>query len=244
MRYSLLKNTGNADYTTVKALKRIQSADIIWPDELTDHDILRYASKTCRICRSMEEVLGLCLHMDKKELRVVRMTEERNSSGDRERFEMVVFKANGFEVEIVPGISNITRITAMSSFPLTVRGRNESFWVWNGTSFPTGKTFDSDLWEHVAATNATMAIVNPPARHLFKGIRAIARHRHAHTPVLFCSNDGQYRIVSMEQLMVSGPFDWSNCHLLVINPSPQSIPRMELAHSITGIAAEGGCVAS
>lgn len=243
MHYTLLKNTGNAAHTTVKAAKRIQLSNIIWPDEHVDYNLLQYASKTCKICRTMEEVLELCEHMDKKELRVVRMTEERDSSAIRERFEVSVFKANGFEVEIVTGISNINRISAMSLFPLTVRGRNESFWVWDGTSAPKGQILDSDLWERVAATSATMAIMNPSANHLFKGIRIIAAYRHAHTPVLFCSKQGQYRVVSLEQLLTSQSFDWSACHLLIINPSPQSIPRMALPHSDTAITL-GGCVAS
>lgn len=244
MRYSLLKNMGNADYATVKALKRIQSGDIIWPGEHVDHTILRHIKETCRICNSMEEVFQLCRRMDKKDLQIVRMTEERDSSSLRERFESAVFQANGFDVEIVPGISNINRITATGSFPLTVRGRNESFWVWDGSPFAMGKTFDTSLWERVAATNATIAIVNPPARHLFKGLCAIAAHRHAHTPVFFCNKNGQYTVVSLEQVMALGAFDWSACHLLVVNPSPRSIPRMELAHSTTAMVPEERGIAS
>ncbi|GEM_PF-1055700 len=244
MRYSLLKNTGDAAYITVKAMKKIQLADIIWHDRHVDREALWHAKDTCNTCSRMEEVLQLCRDTDKTDLRVVRMTEERDSSGSRERFELAVFKASGFDVEIVPGISNINRITAVGSFPLTVRGRNESFWVWDGASFSTGKVFDIDLWERVAATRATMAIMNPPAIHLFRGLEAVAARRHAQTPVLFCNKDGQYEVVSLGQLTASRSIDCSGCHLLVINPSPKSLPRVETAYSTAVITAAEGCVAS
>ncbi|MGK6350004.1 SAM-dependent methyltransferase [Parapedobacter sp. DT-150] len=236
MHCSILRNTGDAGFITVKALKRIQSADVIWMDEHVDSDVLRHIGEHCSVARSLDEVLRYLQHEAAHPgIRLARLTEERDSSPERERFELMLFSAMGFAVEIVPGISNVIRVSGASTFPLTVRGRNESFWVWRGTAAQTGDPATLTAWEDVAATQATLIAVNPPTGDMPRLLRAVAARRHAHTPVLYSSRDGQETILHLAQLATM-QVDWQSCHLLVVNPSPKTLPKsahMGVSHPLS-----------
>ena|SRR5690606_2041797 len=227
MKYSVLKNAGNAAFISLKAAKRLQSADIIWMDKHVDTEVLRHASVTARIFHDLPTVLSGLDHFRQRSLHIVRLLEERDTNPARERFEQTLFKAKGFEIEVIPGISNINRLSAAADFPLTARGRNESFWIWNGLSAACPGI---EVWTQVASTRATMAILNPPAALLFRILTTIAVQRSRNTPVLYYSIDGHQDIYTLAQLTEWQGADRGRCHLLMVAPSPDASQRAESAN--------------
>lgn len=135
---------GDPDLITIKAVKAIQSADIIIYDALANEALLQYASPGAikhfagkRLgCHSLsqQEINMLIIEYAARYKRIVRLKGGDPFVFGRAQEEIDAARAAGIAVEVIPGISSCIAGPASQLIPLTCRGINESFWVATGTT--------------------------------------------------------------------------------------------------------------
>ena len=135
---------GDPELMTLKGIKALSRADVILYDALANEEILDFASKSAlkiyvgKRCgkRSLkqQDINSLLVNQVKMNKRVVRLKGGDPFIFGRGFEEVLHLTALGIEVDIIPGISSSTGLTALSGIPLTHRGTSESFWVLTGTT--------------------------------------------------------------------------------------------------------------
>lgn len=157
---------GDAELITLKAIKALQSADVILYDALANNDLLAYAKSGC-ITRfvgkrygchalSQQEINHLILEMAFAHGHVVRLKGGDPFVFGRAQEEIEAAREAGIPVQVVPGITSAIAVPAMQMIPLTCRGINESFWVTTGTT-KTGE-ISADI-KLAAQSSATVVIL-------------------------------------------------------------------------------------
>jgi uroporphyrin-III C-methyltransferase len=135
---------GDVDLITLKAVKAIESADVILYDALINEKLLEYASEETE-CVFVGKRKGCYAFQQEQinELIVVKAKEKghvvRLKGGDpfifgRGAEEIDYVRAFGLETYVVPGVSSSVAVPAYQGIPLTKRGASESFWVITGTT--------------------------------------------------------------------------------------------------------------
>jgi uroporphyrin-III C-methyltransferase len=135
---------GDPDLITVKGLKKLAEADVVMYDALINPELLKYTpahslkvfvgKRSGRQQYTQEEINRMIVFYAVERGHVVRL-----KGGDPYIF------GRGFEeyshavnhsipVEVVPGISSATGLSASIDLPVTLRGISESFWVVTGTT--------------------------------------------------------------------------------------------------------------
>ena len=135
---------GDPDLITLKAIKAIQSADVILYDALVNADLLDYASKTAEIifvgkrkgCYAYQQsqINQLIIERALRFGHVVRLKGGDPFIFGRGAEELDYAKEYAIEVAVVPGISSSAAVPASQGIPLTKRNAAESFWVITGTT--------------------------------------------------------------------------------------------------------------
>lgn len=135
---------GDVELITLKAIKAIESADVILYDALINEDLLKYASpdaefifvgkrKGCYAFQQ-EQINELIVTKAKEKGHVVRLKGGDPFIFGRGAEEIDYVKQFGLETFVVPGISSALAVPAYQGIPLTKRGSAESFWVITGTT--------------------------------------------------------------------------------------------------------------
>lgn len=140
---------GDPDLLTLKALQRLQDADVLVYDRLVNPAILEYARRDAvriNVGKSSEgettaqsEINRILVREGLKGRRVARLKGGDTMIFGRAAEEMAAVRAAGIQVEIVPGITAAHACAASVGLPLTVRGKVRQF------SVVTGATEDGDL---------------------------------------------------------------------------------------------------
>lgn len=135
---------GDPDLITLKAIKAIQSADVILYDALVNNELLKYASKKAELiyvgkrkgCYSyqQEQINELIVSRATTHGHVVRLKGGDPFIFGRGAEEVDYVKPFGIETFVIPGISSALAVPAYQGIPLTKRGHSESFWVITGTT--------------------------------------------------------------------------------------------------------------
>jgi uroporphyrin-III C-methyltransferase/precorrin-2 dehydrogenase/sirohydrochlorin ferrochelatase len=156
---------GDPDLLTLKALHRLQDADVIIHDRLVGPAILDYARRDAdlidvgktpgRHSHSQDEINALLAHHAGQGKRVVRLKGGDPFIFGRGGEEQAYLKARGFRVEIVPGITAALGCASAGGIPLTHRGTAQAVTLLTGTA--GGNLPDLD-WKAIAATRATLAV--------------------------------------------------------------------------------------
>jgi len=135
---------GDPDLITVKALKAIQSADVILYDALVNPDLLDCAKSTCKFINVGKRAGKQYTCQDLINTAIVESANlhghvVRLKGGDsfvfgrgHEEYEFVT--SHGIPVNIIPGISSCISLPELEKVPVTKRGITESFWVITGTT--------------------------------------------------------------------------------------------------------------
>jgi len=155
---------GAADLITVRGLNAIKSANVILYDALVNKALLKEAQPNCTLIfvgkRSgkhsfkQTEINQLLIESAFNYQHVVRLKGGDPFIFGRGHEEMTFLQAFDIEVEVIPGLSSATALTALNNIPLTKRGVNESFWVLTGT------TSNGQLSKDIAlATQSTATLV-------------------------------------------------------------------------------------
>ncbi|TVU35815.1 hypothetical protein EJB05_17721, partial [Eragrostis curvula] len=123
---------GDPDLLTLKALKAIQSADLVLYDRLVSNDVmdlvgdgarLLYVGKTAGYhSRTQEEIHELLLSFAEAGANVVRLKGGDPLVFGRGGEEMDFLQQQGIRVEVIPGITSASGIAAELGIPLTHRG--------------------------------------------------------------------------------------------------------------------------
>lgn len=122
---------GEAELLTLKALRALQSADVILFDDLVSDDVLELARREAKrmlvgkrggraSCRQ-EEINDLMIHLARQGKRVVRLKSGDPMIFGRAGEEIAELRAAGIAVDVVPGITTALALAASLGVSLTHR---------------------------------------------------------------------------------------------------------------------------
>jgi len=153
---------GDVELITLKAIKALESANVVLYDALVNEELLQYATQAEIIfvgkrigCHaySQDQINDLIVSMAKKHGHVVRLKGGDPFVFGRGSEEIDFAQQFGIETAIVPGISSALGVPASNGISLTQRKVSESFWVITGT------TSDHKLSKDVALASQSSATV-------------------------------------------------------------------------------------
>ncbi|AWX45243.1 Uroporphyrinogen-III C-methyltransferase [Flagellimonas maritima] len=156
---------GDVELITLKAIKALQSANVVLYDALVNDELLKYAPYAEKIfvgkrkgCYTyqQEQINDLIVSRAKSHGHVVRLKGGDPFVFGRGAEEMEVAAAEGINVAMVPGISSCLSVPASQNIPVTKRGASQSFWVITGTTKEHRLSIDVAL---AAKSSATVIIL-------------------------------------------------------------------------------------
>ncbi|MEW7290877.1 uroporphyrinogen-III C-methyltransferase [Aquimarina sp. 2304DJ70-9] len=156
---------GDPDLITLKAVKALESADVVLYDALINESLLGYAPKAEKIfvgkrkgcyAYQQEQINELIVSRAKTHGHVVRLKGGDPFIFGRGAEEIDYVQQFGVETNMVPGISSSYAVPAYQGIPLTKRGSSESFWVITGTT--KSHKLSQDV-KQAAKSNATVVIL-------------------------------------------------------------------------------------
>ena len=157
---------GDLDLITLKAIKAIESADVILYDALINEALLKYATADAELifvgkrrgCYAFQQdqINDLIVSKAKEKGHVVRLKGGDPFIFGRGAEEIDYVRQFGLETYVVPGISSSMAVPAYQGIPLTKRGSSESFWVITGTTKKHQLSGDVAL---AAKSSATVVIL-------------------------------------------------------------------------------------
>ena len=137
---------GARDLLTLRAVQRLQQADVIFYDRLVEPEVLElarrdadrvYVGKEVGACAwPQERIVALIVAEAAKGRRVVRLKSGDPSIFGRAAEELAAAEAAGIETEVVPGVTAASAAAAVLKRPLTERGEIDSFVITTGTCRP------------------------------------------------------------------------------------------------------------
>ncbi|MFV8270712.1 uroporphyrinogen-III C-methyltransferase [Flavobacterium sp. GT2N3] len=134
---------GDLELITIKAIKVLQSANVVLYDALVNEELLQYATQAEIIfvgkrfgCHaySQNQINELIVSMAKRFGHVVRLKGGDPFVFGRGSEEIEYAEKFDLETAIVPGISSALGVPATNGISLTQRKVSESFWVITGTT--------------------------------------------------------------------------------------------------------------
>ena len=153
---------GDVELITVKAIKALQSADVVLYDALVNEELLQYANTSEIVfvgkrfgCHTytQDQINDLIVSMAKRFGHVVRLKGGDPFVFGRGSEEIEYVQQFGLQTAVVPGISSAFGVPTTNGISLTQRGIAESFWVITGT------TSDHKLSKDVALASQSSATV-------------------------------------------------------------------------------------
>ena len=135
---------GDVELITLKAVKALESADVVLYDALVNEDLLEYINpnaeqvfvgkrKGC-YAYQQNQINELIVQRALRYGHVVRLKGGDPFIFGRGAEELEYAKEYAIEVAVVPGISSSAAVPAYQGIPLTKRNAAESFWVITGTT--------------------------------------------------------------------------------------------------------------
>lgn len=187
---------GDPDLLTVKALRLIQSADVIVFDRLVSKGILELAGSQTRMIDvgkrpqhhpvSQAEIQRILIELADEGGTIVRLKGGDPFLFGRGGEELLDLLSHGIVVDVVPGITSAQGCAAAAGLPLTHRG------VASGIRYITGHCrADMDLdfdWQGLADADTTLVVYMGRANIGSIAERLMAHGRAAQTPVLAVNN--------------------------------------------------------
>lgn len=200
---------GARDLLTLRAVERLQEADIIFYDRLVDPEVLELARRDAERVY-VGKVLGttqwpqhrineVVLRAARQGQRVVRLKSGDPSIFGRAVEELETARAAGIPVEIVPGVTAASAAAAALSRPLTARGETDRVTLTTGTLRPGD---DQPDWAQMALPGSLLVLymaVHKAAEvqeNLLSGglpgdteVSVVASASHPHEKILDCALD-------------------------------------------------------
>ena len=185
---------GDVDLITLKAIKSIESADVILYDALINEALLKYASSEAELifvgkrkgCYAFqqEQINELIVSKAKSHGHVVRLKGGDPFVFGRGAEEIDYVRSFGLETFVVPGISSAIAVPAYQGIPLTKRNASESFWVITGTTKNHQLSSDVAL---AAKSTATVVILMGMSK-LDEIVRVFSKENKQDTSIAIIQN--------------------------------------------------------
>lgn len=185
---------GDADLLTLKALKAIQAADIIFYDQLVSDEICALFPKQTPALYvgkiksnhsiPQEELNQLLVNQAQLGLKVCRIKGGDPFVFGRGGEELLELRKAGVDAEVIPGITSASGCSTYADIPLTHRGLSQ------GCTFVTGhaeKTLDIN-WNALAQLNHTLVFYMGLTRAGDISSNLLAGGLPADTPVAIIEN--------------------------------------------------------
>lgn len=184
---------GDPELLTLRAVRALQSADVILFDDLVSGDVLDFARREAKkllvgktgygpSC-SQNDINALMVGLAKKGKRVVRLKGGDPLIFARANEEIAACKAAGIAVEVVPGITAAQGAASRLGIPLTGRGHARRLQYITGHA-RAGQLPDDIDWRALADTSTTTAIYMPTRTLDLLIGKAIAQGLDPVTPAL------------------------------------------------------------
>ncbi len=185
---------GDKELITLKGIKAIMAADIIFYDALVNLELLEHAKTNAELIYvgkrrnekrfSQNEIHELLVSAASKYNVIVRLKGGDPFVFGRGSEELNYLEEKGVQTEIIPGISSALAVPATQGIPLTKRGLNESFFVVTGTT--SDGSVSRDL-KYAAISNATLVILMG-LKNLKPIIEETLKYRNESTPFAIIQN--------------------------------------------------------
>ena len=198
---------GDPELLTLKALRLLQSADVVVHDRLTPQPILDLARPETRMIDvgkrksrhtlPQEGINALLVGLAREGLMVVRLKGGDPFLFGRGGEELEYCRAAGVEAHAVPGVTAALAAAADAGAPLTHRGLAQAVTFVTGHAASGGEP-DLD-WASLARPNHTVAVYMGLSTAPRIAARLIAAGRAASTPVVVVENaslPGQRRVLT------------------------------------------------
>jgi uroporphyrin-III C-methyltransferase len=185
---------GDIDLITVKALKAIQIADVIFYDALINEELLEYSKGDAILIfvgkrfnkhkYSQNEINQMMVDHANRYGTVLRLKGGDPFVFGRGSEEADFIESKGIMTEIIPGISSALAVPTNQGIPITKRNISESFWVITGTTSSGEISKDISLG---AKSSATLVILMG-LRNFSNIIIEVLNYRHRKTPFAIIQN--------------------------------------------------------
>jgi uroporphyrin-III C-methyltransferase/precorrin-2 dehydrogenase/sirohydrochlorin ferrochelatase len=184
---------GDPELLTLRAVRALQSADVILFDDLVSREVLDFARREARkllvgktgfgpSCKQ-EDINALMVSLARQGKRVVRLKGGDPLIFGRAAEEIDACKASNIAVEVVPGITAAQGAAAKLGLSLTDRKRARRLQYVTGHAKNGALPADLD-WQSLADPTATTAIYMPTRTLTALVQRATAEGLDPHTPAL------------------------------------------------------------
>jgi len=186
---------GEPELVTLRALERIQSADVIVHDGLVDARILDYGRRDAELidvskrpgnCRvSQGEIHRILVEQARAGRRVVRLKGGDPMIFGRGGEELAWLRAHDVDYDVVPAVTAAAACAAYAGLPLTQRGMAQSVRL---ITAHCERSIDCLDWPALAADYQTLAFYMAVSRLGVTESRLIAHGRSPDTPVALVEN--------------------------------------------------------
>jgi uroporphyrin-III C-methyltransferase len=191
---------GDPDLLTVKALRLLQSADVVVHDRLTPPTLLDLArpdarrvdvgKRKSRHTLPQDDINQLLVALAREGLKVVRLKGGDPFVFGRGGEELLALREAGIEAEVVPGVTAALAAAAGAGVPLTHRGLAQAVtFVTGHAAVKDGEAGEPDLdWLVLSRPNHTVVVYMGVTTAAMLAERLVAAGRAASTPVLIVEN--------------------------------------------------------
>ncbi|MFB9056722.1 uroporphyrinogen-III C-methyltransferase [Mariniflexile ostreae] len=211
---------GDVELITLKAIKAIESANVILYDALINEELLAYARKDTELIFVGKRIGCYTYQQDQINALIVAKAQEKGhvvrlKGGDpfifgRGAEEIDYVRSFGLETYVVPGISSAIAVPAYQGIPLTKRGVSESFWVVTATTKSHQLSHDVAL---AAKSTATVVIL-------------MGMHKLDEIVAIFCAENKQDTAIAIIQ---NGTREDENLGIGTISTIQQIVAEKQLA---------------
>ncbi len=218
--YLLGAGPGDPDLLTIKALRILQSADVVLYDRLVSPEILALANPHALLIHTgkrhgqqeeiQNEINSLMLEHASQDKTVVRLKSGDPMVFGRGAEEWALLQAHGIQVELVPGISSAISVPALAGIPLTCRGIASSFAVITGHN----QKSETPDWMKFRGVD-TLVILMGVENRVRIATELIALGRPASEPVAFIERGSTDR----ERVVISTLAEVSRGQVDVVSPA-------------------------
>jgi uroporphyrin-III C-methyltransferase len=232
---------GDPELLTVRALKVLQSAEVVIHDRLVSEQILALANPAAELLYAgkvqgqqdeiQEFIFRMLIDYAKSGKRVVRLKGGDPLVFGRGAEEWEKLLEAGIAVEIVPGISSAVAVPGMAGVPVTYRGVADGFAVITGHLRSEGQEVD---WSKYARVDTLVILMGVSTRSTIAS--ELIRHgRDANQPVAFVergSTDRERVVVTTLAEVANGKVEVSNPAVFVAGEVVRVREQLLLAASI------------
>ena len=177
---------GDPDLLTIKALKKIKSADVIfWADSLIPEKIISFSQEGSEKIKTssltLERITSIMIEKYNEGKNVIRLHDGDPSLFGAVREQIEILKNNNIGIEIIPGVSAFQAAAAYQDTELTIPGKTQTI-ILTRAGGRTGMPEKESLKE-LAKHNASLCLYLS-ARHIKKSQETLLEFYSPETKVI------------------------------------------------------------